>query len=160
MRTYHLWQRNPLHGDLQEIAKAVQSYRFTFSRETELQEGVAAALRTLGCPMVREVWLSGADRIDFLIEGVGVEVKTTGSVSVVLAQVQRYAAHHQVGGLVLVTTCDATGGCQRWWGVRPSRWSGSGPRGEHHLRHRGVGAAQRGAARVGHPGAAPCDDPD
>lgn len=86
------------------VVGAVGSYRYTYRREADLQDGVAAALASSGLPARREVALSGRDRPDLLVGGVAVEVKVAGSPSTVLAQLLRYAEHDQVRELVLVTT--------------------------------------------------------
>ncbi|MGH3825963.1 MAG: hypothetical protein ACRDQX_02120 [Pseudonocardiaceae bacterium] len=92
-----------LAPDAATVTAVIRSYRFTYSAETQLQEGVAAAFATAGVPAEREARLSPIDRIDFLIGRVGVEVKIAGSVGAVLGQLQRYALH-DLSALVLVTT--------------------------------------------------------
>lgn len=94
----------PTAVDAGTVAAAIGSYRFTYRAEDQLQEGLAAAFAAAGLPVQREVWLSPSERIDFLVGRVGVEVKVAGSPSVVLSQLQRYATHERIGGLVLVTT--------------------------------------------------------
>lgn len=86
------------------VVAAVRTYRYTYRHEADLQEGVAEALGAAGLPARREVALPGQDRLDLLVGGVAVEVKVAGSPTTVLAQLLRYAAHHQVQELVLVTT--------------------------------------------------------
>lgn len=78
--------------------------RFGYANEKTLHEGIAAALTDAGYRVEREVTLTSRCRIDFLIDGVGVEVKTQGSPGPVLAQLGRYAACPQIRALLLVTT--------------------------------------------------------
>ena len=47
--------------------------------------------------------LAPTDRIDFLLGGVGIEVKVDGSTAQILRQLRRYASSPQIEHLVLVT---------------------------------------------------------
>lgn len=77
--------------------------RFHFTNEAELQAGLRTVLvDELGGR--REVHLSGADRIDFMVGRVGVEVKTKGSTSALLRQLDRYAGSEDVDELLVVTS--------------------------------------------------------
>ena len=80
-------------------------FRFSYSNEAELQEGVTGALleRSSWKP-VREVRLGEAGRIDVLLERIGVEIKVKGQTARVMAQLERYAAREELDALVLVTT--------------------------------------------------------
>jgi hypothetical protein len=88
---------------LAPIVAALLTRRFHFTCEAELQAGLTSVLvDELGGR--REVHLSGADRIDFLIGRVGIEVKTGGSTSALLRQLQRYAGSTDVDELLVITT--------------------------------------------------------
>jgi hypothetical protein len=87
-----------------DVIAAIRAQRYAYSGEDGLQAGVAAALDAAGLPAQREVRLSATDRLDVLSSGVAIEVKLTGAVPAVLAQLQRYAAYDQITALVLVTT--------------------------------------------------------
>jgi len=78
-------------------------YRFLCHDEAELQEAIAEALRRDGIDFEREVSLAPGDRIDFLVGGVGIEVKLAGPPTAVLRQLSRYAASERVESLVLAT---------------------------------------------------------
>ena len=86
------------------VAAAIGAYRYRHADEYGLQAGVTEALTAAGLPAEREVRLSPADRLDVLSGGIAVEVKTAGTVDSVLRQLQRYAQHDHIHGLVLVTT--------------------------------------------------------
>ncbi len=92
-------------SDGARIAERLTSYRFMFTNEVELQDGIAQVLDDADIVFQREVRLSSGDRIDFLLEsGVGIEVKEiAGAVVPVLRQLQRYAASDRVSSLILVT---------------------------------------------------------
>jgi hypothetical protein len=72
--------------------------------EAELQEALAALFAARGLEVEREARLGPADRIDFLVDGIGVEVKTGGSPAEVLRQLDRYLASRWVRELLLITT--------------------------------------------------------
>lgn len=73
--------------------------------ERDLRECVEKLFGRLGVPFRREVDLGqSAGRIDYMVDDVGVELKTEGSVSEVARQVHRYMGCDSVGGVVLLTT--------------------------------------------------------
>jgi hypothetical protein len=72
--------------------------------ELDLSQAVADCLRERGVAFEREVRLNDADRIDYLVGRVGVELKLHGSVSAIARQLSRYAQSDQVDALILVTT--------------------------------------------------------
>lgn len=97
------------------LASIIGANRFHYSNENDLQLGLAEVLRANGITLAREVRLSGADRIDFLVTDsgrledlltepcVGIEVKVGGSRASLCRQVERYAYHAQVAALLVVT---------------------------------------------------------
>jgi hypothetical protein len=84
------------------VARILEGVRFRFSTEEELQLGVAAALAEY-IPE-REVILGPKDRVDFLLWGVGIEIKIKGGISALTRQLMRYAQHERVRSLVVVTS--------------------------------------------------------
>ncbi len=86
------------------ITAAVRGYRYSYSDEHELQAGLADALTAAGLVFEREVALGPRDRIDFVVDRVGIEVKIDGAPAVVLRQLLRYAHSDRVDHLILVTT--------------------------------------------------------
>jgi len=84
-----------------ELSNLIKRHDFNFATEAELQDGIAAILPE---DAEREVQLGPKDRIDFLVDGIGIEVKIGGSSSEVFRQLFRYAKHDQVKSLLLVTT--------------------------------------------------------
>ncbi len=85
------------------LASMLASYRYSFSTERELQDGVEQAVRRHGLTFKREHALSARDVIDFMVIDVGIEVKVGGSFAEVARQLHRYAAFDQVGALILLT---------------------------------------------------------
>jgi hypothetical protein len=86
------------------VAEAIERFRFRYSSEDQLQEGLAGALAAAGIVAEREVRLGPRDRIDLLAGRVGIEVKVKGAASDVARQLARYASSDRVDELVLVTT--------------------------------------------------------
>lgn len=72
--------------------------------ELVLQDTLAFALARDGITFEREVRLTPEDRIDFLVGGVGIELKIDGSGHRLLRQLSRYARSPRVERLIVVTT--------------------------------------------------------
>ena len=88
---------------LGELHDHLAGYHFRFSAEEQLQQGIAMALD--GIEYRREHVLKRGVRIDFLVEGrLGLEVKVDGSVMAVNRQLQQYAKHEAIEGILLVTS--------------------------------------------------------
>ena len=88
-----------------ELARLLSSPRYRHTQdELRLQDEIAAFLTLSSISHRREVLLSKADRVDFLVGTIGVEVKVKGSRHAVISQLLRYAAHEAVTELVLFTT--------------------------------------------------------
>lgn len=78
---------------------------FRATDEAALQREIAGILTAGGVAFEREVRLTKADRIDFLVDGnVGLEVKVAGSRADVIRQLFRYAESHRLTHLVLAST--------------------------------------------------------
>jgi hypothetical protein len=91
-------------SDLAAVTAALTANRYHHVDEHGLQAGLADALDAAGLGFEREVRLTPADRIDFLVDRVGIEVKVQGSPTVVMRQLLRYAHSDRLDALVLVTT--------------------------------------------------------
>jgi hypothetical protein len=88
----------------EEICAVLRGVQFHFSYEKELQDGIAQRLTAIGIAFLREVILSRGDRIDFLVDRIGIEVKVDGSLSQVVRQLWRYAQRPEISALILVTS--------------------------------------------------------
>ena len=86
------------------IAQLLAPLRCKARDELVLQDLIAEMLAREEIPFEREVRLSAHDRIDFLCESIGVEVKVDGSLAEVTRQLHRYAQSDRVSELLLVTT--------------------------------------------------------
>lgn len=78
--------------------------RFTYATEEQLQLGIATSLHHYGIAFKREFRLNAADRIDFLIGSIGIEIKIAGNSESVLRQLTRYSASAAISELILVTS--------------------------------------------------------
>jgi hypothetical protein len=90
----------------EEIRAVLAGYRFRFSSERELQDGIARVLDDAGFTHRREAPLGPLGRsgtIDFLVGDVGVEIKIKGALAQVTRQLHRYAEESAVRELLLVT---------------------------------------------------------
>ena len=85
-----------------KVTAAVQSYRFRFRNEDELQTGIGRVLEQEGIAFERERPL-GRDRVDFFASGIAIEIKVDGSLNEVTRQIFRYSMHPDVTEIILVT---------------------------------------------------------
>ncbi len=88
---------------LVHIRNLLQLNRFRFASEAELQRGIGSVLQQR-FEVEREVRLTKTDRIDFVIDRIGIEVKIGGSLGQVTSQLHRYAQCPELDAVLLVTT--------------------------------------------------------
>jgi hypothetical protein len=88
---------------LGQIIRTIQSNRFSLSGEKQTQVQIGDALAAAGIPFEREVRLSDEDIVDFMVDGIAVEVKIKGQRKAIYRQLERYAAHERVRAVLLVT---------------------------------------------------------
>ena len=86
-----------------ELHRLLSGYRIRFNSERELQDGIERVLIGAALSFERECRLSDRDRIDFLCNRVGIEVKIASSYSQVLTQLFRYAQSPRLDSLLLIT---------------------------------------------------------
>jgi hypothetical protein len=89
---------------LNRIVSALSNSRFRFNSEDELHQGIAQVLAQHQFNAKHEAELTAAERIDFLIDGIGIEIKIDGSRAAVIRQVHRYAQIHEIKALILITS--------------------------------------------------------
>lgn len=95
---------------VEQVIETLQSYRFTYSNEDELQRGIAQAFEGGKIPFRRECRLGDDLKIDFMVDGgIGIEAKIKGSPSDVARQLLSYASRPEVTCLILVTGRAALG---------------------------------------------------
>ena len=90
--------------DMSSIIAVIQRTRVDLSDEKRAQAEIAAAFGAAGISAAREVRLGAGDIIDFLAQGVGIEIKLrSSSRREILRQLRRYALHPEVRELVLAS---------------------------------------------------------
>lgn len=90
---------------LDDLIKKLSGYRFRFTSEKDLQDGIVLALNEARIPYRREFMLNPKARPDFMLaDGIAVEVKIKGSLSELLRQASRYAGHAEVKGILVIGT--------------------------------------------------------
>ena len=95
---------------VEQVIEAIQSYRFTYDNEADLQAGIAQAFTDRNIGFQRECCLGESLRIDFLVpDGIGIEIKVKGGPSDVARQLLSYANRKEVKVLILVTGRAALG---------------------------------------------------
>lgn len=85
------------------IARVIEGTRVNITNERLAHDAIAAALARDGLDVRREVVLTDKERIDIMVEGVGIEVKVQHSKREIFAQLTRYAKLEAVTALVLAT---------------------------------------------------------
>ncbi len=91
-----------------EILHFLAVRRWPLTDEKRLQSDMATELAAAGIAAEREVRLGEGDIIDFIIGGIGMEVKIKGSKREMYRQCERYCRHERVSSLILATNV-ATG---------------------------------------------------
>lgn len=85
------------------LKEYLAGFRYDLTSEDSIQRGIERVLEVFGLSFEREFRLSGADRLDFLVDGIAIEVKRQGSRQDLLRQLSRYAQHEAVRELLVVT---------------------------------------------------------
>lgn len=86
-----------------DLSKLLGTYRFNYTREAELHNGIRVALEKEKIEFLAEVRLTKHDRIDFMVGTTGVEVKVGHPLASVMRQVHRYMQCEGVSELLIVT---------------------------------------------------------
>jgi len=89
---------------LDRIVTLCEKLRFQGNNERDLQNALETVLSSSFSQVQREVSLGARDRVDLLVERIGIEVKIDGSPMVVARQLRRYVESAELDALVLVTT--------------------------------------------------------
>jgi hypothetical protein len=89
---------------LRALRDFLSHFRFNYSSEAELQEGIERALSATTYAVQRELRLDDLGRLDFFIDGeIVIETKIEGSAPQLMRQVSRYAQSPKVLGILVVT---------------------------------------------------------
>ena len=91
-------------SDLDDLHSLFASYTFRWQREHDIQNAIETILIAKDLEFVREDPLSPADRPDFMVKRIAVEVKVDGSLSLLTRQIYRYVQNEAVDAVLVVTT--------------------------------------------------------
>ena len=92
----------------EEVSRAIATLRAPATPgEYGLHRMVAGALKAAGLPYIHEYRLAPRRRIDFFVDGVGVEIKKgRPNARDLLSQVERYLACDELAEIIVVTQKD------------------------------------------------------
>jgi len=85
------------------VQSSLMHKHFTLSNEKKVQIQICQHLKNAGLDIQREVYLDQKNIIDFMVSGLGIEVKVKGSAFDILRQCERYCEFEQVKGLMLIS---------------------------------------------------------
>lgn len=85
------------------IYKTLSSVRLPLENEKVLQEHIARVLSSSKINFLREHRLDSRNIIDFLVSGIGIEVKISGGKKSIYNQCVRYCDFESVKELILIT---------------------------------------------------------
>ena len=88
-----------------QVFEALNSTHFPLTHEISLHQRMEDVFKSFGVAYEREVFLSSADKVDFLIDGsIALEVKIKGRAMSIYRQCERYCTHDSVNGIILVSS--------------------------------------------------------
>lgn len=87
---------------VQKIKERVEGRIYDLSDEKATQQQIEEALSDMN--ISREYRLSATHVVDFLVEGLAVEVKVKGQATAILRQCESYCEYDDVKGLLLITS--------------------------------------------------------
>lgn len=85
------------------LARLFRDGGYQYASEVDLHHRLEQVMRDAGYDPAPEARIVGG-RVDFLVDGTGIEVKVSGTPDALLRQITRYAADPQVRDLLVVTT--------------------------------------------------------
>jgi hypothetical protein len=86
------------------IIELIRSARLDLSNEKRAQADLEQVFTVSGISFDREVRLTESDIVDFMVDGIGIELKLRGARKMdVFRQLRRYAGHERVGSLLLAS---------------------------------------------------------
>lgn len=98
------WMKSaPPAARVQAIARMLSAQRPNVTTEAQLVDVIVGVLTDCKLEPLREVILTPTERVDLMVADIVIEVKVGGQSSEALRQVNRYAKHPSVGGIVLAT---------------------------------------------------------
>jgi hypothetical protein len=86
-----------------DVVRLLKGNRLPLTSEAELQDAIEEKLKSASVEYEREYILDAANRADFMLTGIVVEVKIGGSARNIYRQCERYSTFEQVREICLVT---------------------------------------------------------
>ena len=86
------------------LKKLLGNQAYTITEERLIQDKIEQVLTDSKIKHLREAQLTESDRIDFLVDTIGIEVKLKTPITQVTRQLHRYAQSGLISELLLVTT--------------------------------------------------------
>jgi hypothetical protein len=86
-----------------QICQALKSRRFSLENEKRLQAEIAYQLYQSKLSFDIEYHLDAHNIIDFFVEGIGIEIKISGSAMNIYRQCERYCRFDAIKFLILIT---------------------------------------------------------
>ena len=85
-------------------SRCIRATRLDLSDEKRAQRMLAESFEAAGLPFQRELRLAPGDIVDFLVDGIAVELKLRGTPKVAIyRQLRRYATYARVEAIVLAS---------------------------------------------------------
>lgn len=103
--------------DIPALCDLLASHRYRIQDEASLQSGIEQVLRAAHHSFIRESVLDPANRPDFQLEGLAVEIKIKGSFAAFMRQARRYLEKPEIEALLVV-------GTPRWVPQVPAQFLG------------------------------------
>lgn len=94
----------PLSETVKKLLSVAQRARVCVTDEKRAQAELAVVFADAGIIAEREVVLSPRDIVDFMVDGVAIELKIKGSRKAIYRQLERYAEHDRVHEILLLTS--------------------------------------------------------
>ena len=86
------------------ILNYIKTLKIPHENEAVMQDFLYLKLKERFPKTLREFSLSKKDRIDFFIEGVGIECKVQGAPLRIYRQLERYCTHPEIVEIILITS--------------------------------------------------------
>lgn len=89
---------------MEQLQRLLCAHAYRFNDEKDLQDGIESVLLGAGIEYQREMQPDRRNRLDFVVDGVVLEVKIKGSMIAAVRQCYRYQQLPDVRGVMLLAT--------------------------------------------------------
>lgn len=88
---------------LNHLQSTLKRWRIPVSTEAVAQEAIETALTQANVAFQAQKVLGPKDRLDVFSDGIAIEIKVKGGRTAIFRQLERYAEHPEVQGIILAT---------------------------------------------------------